>query len=282
MEETKESPAAPEATAPAGAGIDAALEKGAVLNAFIDRGFGAVRAVDWPKFASVGGKYAAAFGTLAFYAFGVVGFIASIVCLCRFRGATGTMLGFAFGILVGGVVAAYVGSKMMTMLDRCVANNRTYVSSSAVLDAVACLLVLVGIGALVVDFRMEMWTNGIVKLVAALLLALAAVCPGIVSVEVKEGTTSGQEFIGLVSFFAKAVLRVVPFVWFAGAAFYTVALLVNLGSKNVDVELAGALAGAMPLAVLPVVAYLGFLALNLLIDIVGAILSIPGKEGKKA
>ena len=266
--------------------MEGLTEKASIVNGFIDKGFDAVRKLDWKKCADVGGRYSSAFGMIAFQLFGVVGFVASIVCMCRYKGATGTFAGLAFGLLVLGVAAAYIGSKLMTMLDKCIENNKTCVSSPAVMDAIACLLVLAGVSALVVDIRLEQYADGILMLAAALLLAIAAVCPDVVNVEIRKDAKAGQELVGIVSFLAKAILRIAPFAWFAGAAFCSVGLLVCLGSRDLDVRLAETILRILPFALLPVAAYAGFLVVNLVIDLVGSILSIQGKpgdgEGKQA
>ena len=253
------------------------FEKATVLNRLIDAGFNRVRGLDWPKFAAVGGRCSASLGVIAFYLFGVAGFVAGTISICRSGGwAFDKMICLALLPLILAVLSAYFGPKFMAGAERCIDERRTPLPSSAVMDGLAAALVLCGVIGLFAGIVMEDYLHGALRFVAALLFALAAVRPDIAGGAASDGVPLSREAIGVAEFFLKAILRIVPFAWFAGAAFCAIRVIVHLGSKNVGTELGFTMQTAIPLAAMPVVVYFAFLLFKLVAGVAEAVLGRTG------
>lgn len=116
-----------------------------------------------------------------------------------------------------------------------------------------------------------------------LYLCGVALNPETVNVEVGQQATAGQEAIGILMFLFKLPLRLVPFVFGVGmvAAFLGTGYLLIRSVASppmVGMMMLPAFGpGLIGVAMFPIIAYLIFLFLYLLVDLLRAILVIPGK-----
>ena len=122
---------------------------------------------------------------------------------------------------------------------------------------------------------------GILVLILCLLVAATAICPSILSIELDENCSAGEELIGLLTFFLKNLLFLLPFVIFAGNAALIWFLLFELG---IGEEYAFLMMTSIPVIIgiglLPLSVYLIYLVYYFILDICRAILTIPAKLDK--
>jgi hypothetical protein len=209
-------------------------------------------------------------------------------------------------ILGGGVGAAilllilqFTAQRFLTAGRELVENSRTTVNSTAVMDCLALLLVTASVGTLLTGIIATIQTSSLTALVlnlvlAVALLAVAALClsPDVVRVSVQQ-STAGEEAMGVLSFFLKAGLFVMPLVYFVAGVLGCLAVLVAFSDSGA--MLAHGLASALPLgwfqffqvpigvtlllagAMVPVLSYFWFLSLYLPLDVIQAIVSLPAK-----
>ena len=110
-----------------------------------------------------------------------------------------------------------------------------------------------------------------------------ALNPSVVNVEVGQRASAGQEAIGILMFMFKLLLRLVPFVFGVGmvAAFLGTGYLFirTIASEPffAMMMLPAFGPGLIAVALFPIIAYLLFLFLYLVVDVLRAILVVPGK-----
>lgn len=117
--------------------------------------------------------------------------------------------------------------------------------------------------------------------IVLLYLSAAALNPESLNVEVGEKATAGEEAVGILSFLFKLPLRLVPFVYCVSAVVAAVttilALVYLLGDDYfpyVGME-ATSRSSFITAAVFPFAAYLGYLLLNLWIQLIRSVLVLP-------
>lgn len=205
----------------------------------------------------------------------------------------------AFVVGVGWLVALpllqYVAVQFLDTTRSMVATNGTPLGSQAFLRAYALVALVAGIVSLVLALgrgidagSLQVFLYGLGMAALCLATAWLALNPSLLGIRVNARTNAGEEAIGVLSFFVKTGVRLVPI--FYGVAFVVGAvhgLLVLLGMVgDSQFQLAQAVMRAemsAPLliwaALSPLVAYVGFVVFFLAIDLMQAILSIPGSVG---
>jgi hypothetical protein len=126
-------------------------------------------------------------------------------------------------------------------------------------------------------------------------IALIALHPAEVNVNLESGASAGEEAISVFSFFSKVWLKLVPLFFCLFVVLGALAVAFSLSDRGAATAadmlstipmppgMSGLAGGAVGLAVLlygcllPFLIYLGFLLSYLLIDLLRAILSVPGK-----
>lgn len=191
------------------------------------------------------------------------------------------------------LIIQYVAVNFLDADEKLIKNNPTTLSSSAFLDCVGLLAMLGGIVALLFNLYMAIklpafgpLLQGIAAFVVLELIALIALNPKTVEVGVAAGTSAGQECIGIVTFFMKKIVKVVPIIFGLGIIVYTVMGFIasfglfgdNSGIAALKVKSAASMVAGF--ALVPFLAYLFFVLSYLVIDLCRAILSIPGKLNK--
>lgn len=196
-------------------------------------------------------------------------------------------------------VLQFTAQRFLAAGRELVENSRTTVNSTAVMDCLALLLVTASVGMLLTGIIATIQTGSLTALIFNLvlavgLLAVAALClsPDIVRVTVQQ-STAGEEAMGVLSFFLKAGLFVIPLLYFVTAVLGCLAVLVAFSDSGA--LFAHGLASALPLgwfqffqvpigvtlllagAMTPVLSYFWFLLLYLPLDLIQAIVSLPAK-----
>jgi len=219
-----------------------------------------------------------------------LGFLLAAVYAIRFNTFTPFLLGLVWVLLV--FVVQYTAVKFADAGATLIDSNPTSLSSKAFLDCLAFLSMIGGIVVLVVMTIQAIQSNAIYPFLIGLgifvlleLLALLAYHPALVTVSVVRETTAGQEAIGIVTFFLKGLLKLVPIFFGVGVLIATVLLLIDFFKIfGEEYQAAMAWSGANVKAgqilyagLLPFLSYIVFVLLYLVVDLIQAILSIPGK-----
>lgn len=204
-------------------------------------------------------------------------------------------------IVVGLVGAAvililqYVASRFLDSGERLIKTSPSFMATKGYLECVGLLLLISGVVVFILGFvqlfygQVGSFFGGLAWLVITVYWTCFALNPGMVNIEITEESSAGQEFIGILSFWAKSALKLVPIAFGVaitlGCILLVVAFIMSafggvtgargavLGSRAGDIIGLGLL--------LPLLAYMGFLAYYLVIDIILAILKLPRLLEKK-
>lgn len=207
---------------------------------------------------------------VVFYLFNAIK-LSSIIML--FQGA---------GICLLLVILQYTANKFLAAGKNLIESTPSRLSSSAFLDCTALLLEVIGLFVTI-----ALASRGLISFIIgvgiwALLDAIAftALHPSLVNVSIEKDIRAGEEAIGILSYFAKAILKIVPIAYGVGAivgsAALSLAIVAIVIGKGAE---AGKSAVALVIACtcLPFVSYILFMIYHLFIDLLRAILVIPGK-----
>jgi hypothetical protein len=237
-------------------------------------------------------------GSFLFLLGAVLTLIWSIIAAIRLNNAA--LLGTGLVAVLVLAILQFVSQRFLAAGQELVANSPTGVNSTAMMDSLGLLLFVAAFGALAAGIVAAIRGNDLSALIggaasAVGLIALSAIClsPGIVNVNVRK-SSAGEEAMGLLSFFLKANLLTVPIVYFI---FGVLGCLLVLASLFVPLPTGEALGGVLPNAVAnvlgssvgasflvvgglaPMIAYFWFLLLYLFVDVIQAIVSLPGRLG---
>jgi hypothetical protein len=193
------------------------------------------------------------------------------------------------------VVLQYVAGRFCESLERLNRAAIANISSTAFLDCVALFSMAAGtallVGTLIVAIPFkwyELIFFGLAIFVVCQYLAFIALNPGSINIKIVPESRASEEALGLIAFVVKSLARVAPVAFGAFTVVGCVSLLyaciaIFTGSGPL---LAGpvALVSTQMLvyaASLPFIFYVAFLLISLLLDLLRAILSLPGKNGEE-
>ena len=228
---------------------------------------------------------------------GHYGLYAAIALCLIFTVALGIKLGSIEACSIGALgvlslaVLQYVARRFCEALDRLDRRTGGTIFSTTFPDCLALLAIVAGLATLLVMAVGAVQTEtywlipgALVAFVVCEYLAFIALNPSALNISVVPDAPAGEEAVGVLLFLLKAALRLVPVAFGAGVVCGTFWLLVACCQIFTNMELeaasetaAGAIYSLICVAVLPFVAYLVFLFYHLLIDVIRAILVLPGK-----
>lgn len=234
------------------------------------------------------------FGQLLVLVGAVLALILGVVYAIRYDSFQPFMTGIVAVIVLA--ILQFVAKRLLDACASILQTSPTRVASLAILECVGLVLLLAAVGVLVgsiaTSIRIESAAPLVPGLISFVMLAASAAIalhPSLVNVE-QGPATAGEEAIGLLSFFAKAMLVLQPLVFFLYAL--AGALVLIFAIFGTHLSFATALLAAVPFPVpsesigvallaaaciFPLFAYLSFLFYHLLIDVIRAILVIPSK-----
>ena len=227
-------------------------------------------------------------GLFGLYVAALLGLVASIVLPMRYDLHFGISL--AAGILwfVLCIVIHYTAWKFLPVLPQIIRSTPTQFSSRAFLDSFALVAGLIGVIALLVGLffwirtsSFEAFMIGVFVFIFCEYVMCLSLNPQTLNIEIREQTSTGDEFIGLVSFFMKGLLRLVPIAFGSGIILGILNILTLLFSRVENIvqifEAVYSVATFMTAALLPVSGYVLFLVYYFVIDLARALLAIPPK-----
>lgn len=272
---------------------------GTILADWVAKVLGLIRGVLTPALVEkslCGARY---FGQYAVLTGGALGFIAVIVAAIRLN---------SFGIFVAGLgfiialaVAQFAAVKFLDASDHLIESTPSRLSSLAFLDCIGLLVilaaVLVFIGGIVGAIKgggVSLFIVSLLVTVWLVLFSAVSLNPKLASVDSGSGS-AGEEAIGILSFFLKGMLKLVPLLFALFAVVGALVLLVGIfAPRSGFVVMLGSVLPTVPFpglsgpglsglgivltaTLLPFIAYFVFLIASLPLELWRAILSLPGK-----
>ena len=208
--------------------------------------------------------------------------------------------GVGFVLLIA--VAQFSAMRFISAGAGLIATSPTRLNSKSFLECVGLFAVLgavtVLIGGIIGAIRQDSFLPVIPAVLVAVFLtyfALVALHPAELNVNLEPGASAGEEAISIFSFFSKAGLRLTPLFFCLFTMLGAIATIFSMSERGAmaseqmlafiplpfgSATMAGASVGTAVLlfgCLLPVLNYLAFLLSYLVIDLLRAQLSIPGK-----
>ncbi|MCC6124284.1 MAG: DUF4339 domain-containing protein [Pirellulales bacterium] len=190
-------------------------------------------------------------------------------------------------------VLQYIGSRFCEASERLNRNTSATLSSTVFLDCFALFNIVIGATALLGSLAAgipakEAWwiITGLASFIISQYLAFIALNPSTIHVNIVSEQRAGEEALGLISFLVKSQLKLVSVVFGIIAIAGSLMLLdagIELFTTNplIAARIASfAITALVTAAALPLVAYLIFLSIYLLLDTLRAILVLPDKLEK--
>lgn len=238
------------------------------------------------------------YAVLAGAALGLI--LAAILALRMHSVALFATAGIGFVLAVA--VAQFSAQRFMSAGVKLIASTPNRLSSKSFLECLGLFAVLGAIGALVSGLVASVQMDTLLPLIPALLsvayllyFAMTALHPEELNVSVSGETTAGEEAISLMSFFCKVGLKLAPLFFFLLAvvgAIFTLLAMFDVGQAASQSFLSalpipasvGMLAQNSPgqllvlvACLVPMLSYLFFLLSYLALDLMRAVLAVPGK-----
>ncbi len=201
------------------------------------------------------------------------------------------LFGAGVGLVLALMVGQFAAGRFLGAGDKLIENTPSRLSSGAFLECVGLLALLFAAGTILAGLAACVAMRSAAPLVPALVVALLwgtkggiALHPRMVGVAQEGGGSAGEEAVGLLLFFLKAGLKVVPLAFALLAAAGCVLILLSFFMESpsfwAGIAVVPGMEGPSLLlaaCLLPLAAYFLFLLASLLLDVIRAILIIPGK-----
>jgi len=246
-------------------------------------------------------KFAGRYGHFAVLAGAVLGLILAAILATRMHSvALFATVGIGFVLAVA--VAQFSAQRFMSAGTKIIASTPNRLSSKSFLECVGLFAILGGIGSLVSGLVASVQMDSLLPLIPSLLMlayllyfAMTALHPEELNVSISGEATAGEEAISLLSFFCKVGLKLAPLFFFllgVTGAIFTLLAMFDVGQSAAQAfltvvplpETAGTLAQNSPgqllvliACLVPVLSYFLFLLSYLGLDLMRAVLAVPGK-----
>lgn len=236
-------------------------------------------------------KWLERIGHLAILVAAALGFLFALIFTIRINQFDTFLYAILWVLVI--FVAQYTAFKFLPKGITLIKNNPTQMSSKAFLDCLGFLSLIGGVALLIMGIinairigSIEPFLVGLGAFVFLEFVALISFNPQEVELNMVEDNTAGQEAIGIATFFVKAFMRLVPIFFGIGVVLGTVMLFISFIGVFGD-GFGGAFQKGMwnaeqilSATLLPFLSYLIFVFFYLAIDLIKAILAIPGKLKK--
>ena len=233
-------------------------------------------------------KFLIKYGLYGLYVSGILGLVASLVLPIRYKLSYGYSMGVGVSWFFLCIMMHYIASKFLPNILNIINSTPTKFSSQAFLDSLAVIAGIIGIISLIGGVYLWAKTSSVEVFVISIFIFIfceyiLSIClkPKLINIEITKKTTAGEEFIGLLSFFLKSYLKLIPIMFGSGIIFGIINMLELLFMKfdymwqiTMKAKQVGNLTSA---ALLPITGYLLFLLLYFMIDLAKSLLVIPEK-----
>jgi len=219
----------------------------------------------------------------------LIGFLFSFVVAIRSNSFRAFLLGIIWVLVI--FVIQFIAKRFSNAGATLIENNPSQLSSPSFLDCVAFLSMIGGLIILIYSIinaiqlkSLEVFLSGLAIFFLLEVITLVTFNPKSITISLTKSSSAGQEAIGIVTYFLKLFLRLVPIIFGIGVAVGTVILFIHfIGGfgerlaffwQRANTGDAGYILFA---GLLPFLSYLIFVFYYLLIDIIKAILAVPQK-----
>jgi len=236
-------------------------------------------------------KWITRIGHLGVIVAAALGFLFALIYVVKDNKFDAFLLSIVWVLVI--FVAQYTARKFLNAGETLIKNNPTQLGSQAFLDCFGLLALIGGVVALILHIiwairgaGFEVFLMGLGMFVFLEFLALLAFNPNEVNIKIVKTNSAGQEAIGIITFFIKALMRLIPIFFGVLVVILTIMLFIA------GIKLFGDLFknawricqwyGRLIIAtvLLPFISYILFALFYLCIDVINAILSIPEKLDK--
>lgn len=236
-----------------------------------------------------------ALGKYGLAAAAVLGLLLSLVMAVRANSFIAFLIGVGWVLVV--IVAMYVAGRFIDAGEKLIESTSSQLSSTAFLDCFGFLAAIVGtvgfvlLTVLAVQRKSESYFYvGVALLVASVFFAAVAFNPKSVNIAIIKESSAGHEAVGVIAFFLKGALKLIPVVFGVGVVVSAVIMVIKgIGLFGADWRVAAAWSGvvqfgtmAFLFALAPFLGFLLFILSYLGLDVIQSILSVPGKLDKLA
>jgi hypothetical protein len=237
-------------------------------------------------------KWLSLIGHIGLIVAAAIGFIFSLIFAIRANDFAAFGTGLIWVVLV--FVIQYTAHKFSSAGEDLIKNNPTQLASQTFLDCFGFLVLIGGVVVFVMSLIDLIKGYGLISFLIGFgififleFVAMVAFNPQDIAVKMVQDNSAGQEAIGVITFFIKTLMKLVPILFGAAIAIGTVMLFIEGtrlfgdGAGFAWVRMNDFIApNIIYAALLPFLSYLFFVLCYLSIDIIRAILSIPGKLDK--
>ena len=227
-------------------------------------------------------------GLYGLYVSALLGLIVSLIFPIRYDLPCGYSIAMGIAWFFVCIVTHYTACKFLPNIVSIIRSTPTKLSSKAFLDSLAVITGIGGVIALCSGLYLWAETTSFESFIITLFififceyLLFLSLNPKILNIEITESATAGEEFIGLLSFFMKSFLKLIPIIFGSGIILGIINILELLFMKIEyppqiisKVTQVGSLTAT---ALLPVAGYLLFLIYYFAIDLAASVMSIPRK-----
>ena len=242
-------------------------------------------------------------GHITIFVGGVLGLVYAIYYAVKNNSLQPLVGGVIFAVAVA--IAQFTAQRFLGAADALIKTTPHHVSSKSFFECYGLYALLAAIGLLLSAIFAAVQANTVLPILFALspiafLVYSAALAfhPQAVNIEIGEGST-GEEAVGLCGFFLKALLKLVPlFFCLCGIAGAVVVIMALFGGSEHWLRSSGLLyllpyglwevvnsfAGLVLVlfaCLIPILAYVLFLVMNVLLELARSILVLPGKFDQK-
>lgn len=227
------------------------------------------------KYSTLAGFYALPVGT-------VLSVIYGIIAAVKFESLTVlVMFGFGYAVLLS--ILNYSALKMIPALDKLITNSETNLGTPAFLNSLSLVFFIGGVGLFIGGLFGAIKGENLIPLIIGAVFLFFGIqwvtfCrnPKLLNIRIDESLGAGDEFLGLISFFFKSWLKMLPIYFGLIVALVVIGQIVGLGLMfNGDMMLFGSATYSLAgVAALPLITYLLFLGYYFGIEILRAVLSL--------
>jgi hypothetical protein len=216
-----------------------------------------------------------------------LGFLFSLIVAIKFNDFNTFLMGIVWVLLL--FVVQYTAHKFLSSGDELIKSNPSQMASHSFLDCYGFIALIGGVVwfiialiGLIKGLPFSTFLEGLGTFVFLEFVALVAFNFKVVSVKIVKKNSAGQEAIGIITFFIKTAMRLVPILFGAFVVLGVVKLFIeglklfgsNAHYANMTIQL-GIAPSILKAALIPFASYLFFVLAYLLIDLIRSILSIP-------
>jgi hypothetical protein len=249
-----------------------------------------IKTVLTPKLLEFSSEWMLKIGHWALIASAALGIVFSLIVAFRLNSFYAFLYGLAWILIV--FVVQYTAHKFSKAGEMLIKNNPSSMSSKAFLDCLGFLTMIGGVIFFILGIirvaqggHISFLFMGLGGFVLLEFFTIIAFNPKLITKVISKTTSAGQEAIGIIVFFIKGFMKLVPVIFGVGVVVGFVLLFIDfLGVFGSGFRVAASWERAsttslkiIAAGLLPFLSYLLFVLYYLAIDVIRAILAVPGK-----